>query len=63
MEKKNIPFLFKMNSELRDKFFYMQSKSPETFISINVGKLTINETVNTILEFVQNKTNFDIHKT
>lgn len=61
--EKNIPFLFKMNSELRDKFFYMQSKSPETFISINVGKLTINETVNTILEFVQNKTNFDIHKT
>lgn len=29
--EKNIPFLFKMNSELRDKFFYMQSKSPETF--------------------------------
>lgn len=58
--KKCVPFLFKMNSELRDNFFYMQAKAPETFISINVGKLTISETLNIILKFLQDNTDYDI---
>lgn len=51
--EKSVPFLFKMNSELQDNFFSMQSKNPETFISINVGKLTIKETVKAIIDFLQ----------
>jgi hypothetical protein len=31
----------------------MQSKNPNTFISINVGKLTIKETVTAIIDFLQ----------
>lgn len=50
---KSLPFLFKMNSELQNNFSFMQSKNPKTFMSINVGKLTIEETVNAIIDFLQ----------
>lgn len=51
--KKSVSFLFEMNSELQDNFSFMQSKNPSTFISINVGKLTIKETVTAIIDFLQ----------
>ncbi len=51
--EKSVSFLFEMNSKLQDNFSFMQSKNPNTFISINVGKLTIKETVTAIIDFLQ----------
>lgn len=50
--KKSVPFLFKMNSELQDSILSLQSANPTCFTSINVGKCTIEETANIILDFV-----------
>lgn len=51
--EKSVPFLFEMNSQLHNSFFKMQSIEPSTFLSINVGKLTIDETLNAILKFLE----------
>lgn len=51
--EKSVPFLFEMNSKLQNNFSSMQSKNPNNFISINVGKLTIKETVASIIDFLQ----------
>lgn len=50
--EKSVPFLFKMNSDLQEHFLSLQSNAPKTFISINVGKLTIKETVKEIKNFL-----------
>ncbi|MBO5153352.1 MAG: hypothetical protein J6C00_03235 [Eubacterium sp.] len=50
--KKSVPFLFKMNSELQDSILALQSENPKCFTSVNVGKCSIEETANIIINFL-----------
>lgn len=51
--KKNVPFLFKMNSELQNSILSLQLANPTCFISVNVGKCSIEETTNIIIDFLK----------
>lgn len=51
--KKSVPFLFKMNTELQDSILSFQSVNPKCFTSVNVGKYSIAETTNIIINFLQ----------
>lgn len=51
--EKSVPFLYKMNSELQDSIIPLQSANPKCFTSVNVGKYSIEETTNIIIDFLQ----------
>lgn len=50
---KSVSFLFKMNSELQDSMIALQSANPKSFTSVNVGKCSVEETTNIIIDFLQ----------
>lgn len=52
--KKCVPFLFEMNIELQKSIEDLRNKYPDIFLSINVGKHTIKETLDMILNHIQN---------
>lgn len=49
---KSVPFLFDMNKELNDSMSQLHSKSPRSFLSINVGKTTIDDAINIIVDYI-----------
>lgn len=49
---KSVPFLFNMNKELNNSMTILHSKSPQSFLSINVGKTTIDDAINIIVDYI-----------
>ena len=51
--KKSVEFLYNMNVKLQNNFSSLQFQYPHMFTSINIGKLTVEETVNFIIDFLE----------
>lgn len=49
---KSAPFLFDMNKELNNSMTLLHNKSPQSFLSINVGKTTIDDAINIIVNYI-----------
>ena len=49
---KSVPFLFDMNKELNNSMTLLHNKSPQSFLSINVGKTTIDDAINIIVDYI-----------
>lgn len=50
---KNVSFLFSQNNKLQNSMDILHSKKEKSFKSINVGKLSIAETLDIIINFIQ----------
>lgn len=51
--KKSVDFLYNMNVKLQNNFSSLQFQYPHMFTSINVGKLTVEETIDFIIDFLE----------
>ena len=50
---KSVPFLFEMNKKLESSMELLHRKTPQTFMSINIGKISLEDTLKQIIDYIQ----------